>query len=66
MCATKYEGLRFESLHDVIKGVKMECLERGKRCLAQGKRFTTSALVHALNEARMGKEGALNEAQVIE
>ena len=57
--------MRFESLHEVIKGVEMECLKQGKRCLEQGRRCTTSALVHALNEARTGKEGALNEAQVI-
>ena len=43
---------------------KRSAMNKVRGVLNKSKKSTTSALVHALNEARVGKEGVLNEAQV--
>ena len=60
MCAMKYDGLRFESLHEMIKDVQTECLEQVRDALNKTRRCTRRVLVHALNEVRGRKEGALS------
>ena len=60
-CAMGHEMLRFESLHEVIKGNILEFLRQGKRCLKQGNRVCSrKALGHALNDA-IGRRGRLLE-----
>lgn len=63
VCAMGYNRLRFESLHETIKDAQMECLEQVRDAMNKTRRGARRVLVHALNEARGRKEGALNEVQ---
>lgn len=52
---------RFGSLHEVIKDLQEEYLKQGKTTVTNI-RYAKRALVHASNEARRRKRGALNKA----